>query len=53
MTKLTWMKVNKIRKLYAEGVYSRGDIADMFNIKQGTVGQIIRCETWRYKHADE
>jgi YesN/AraC family two-component response regulator len=44
--KLTWIIVDKIRKLYATGKYSYKTLAKMFGINKSTLGMIIRNEIW-------
>lgn len=36
----------KIRKLYSTGDYTQREIGDMYNVCNGTIGCIIRRETW-------
>jgi hypothetical protein len=44
--KLNWDQVRHIRALLAHGA-SQQSVADLFGVRQGTIGFIARNETWR------
>jgi len=44
LSKLTWPKVNEIRQL--AGTLTHQKIAERFNVRKGTIGFILRNETW-------
>lgn len=43
--KLTWEKVREITKL--KDIYSRKELAQLFNVSVGTIGDIINERTWK------
>lgn len=43
--KLDWLTVQRIRALYAEG-WSQGRLAREFGVGVGTIGRIVRHESW-------
>ena len=45
--KLTTEKVRAIRQMYAEGT-TQQEIADMFNISRGHVGNVVLMKTWKH-----
>ena len=45
---LTEDDVSKIRELHAIGELTQQQIADRFNVTNGSVSQIILCKTWRH-----
>lgn len=45
--KLTALAVMAIRALYATGNYSQRNIANRFNVQQGTIYYILKNKTWR------
>jgi len=45
--KLTWRKVQALRRAYATGRYSHRVLALMFNISKTTVHRIIHDESWK------
>lgn len=46
--KLTSNEVKEIRKLYATGKYFYKDIAKMYGVKYGCIGDIIRGKNWKH-----
>lgn len=47
IAKLTWEKVRWLRAQYASGAMSQYEIASHFGMSQGTIGSIIRGESWK------
>lgn len=45
-TKLTWLKVRRIREMYATGKYSYRDLAAKYRVTQSTVWRIVTNKTW-------
>jgi hypothetical protein len=45
-TKLTWPKVNEIRKMYQRGLRKK-EIAQLFLVSPSSIGDIISERTWR------
>lgn len=45
--KLNKTEVAKIRELYSNGIYNQYQIADMFNIKQSNVSNIVNNKIWK------
>lgn len=48
-SKLTQLKANQIRELYKTGNFMYKDLAIMFNVCTGAIGDIIRNKTWKSK----
>lgn len=46
MAKLTGVKVDDIRRLYATGRYRQRQLAAMFGIKQQAISKIVRNQRW-------
>ena len=46
--KLTEKKVRRIRKLYASGMHTQQELADVFGVWQPAIGSIVRRVTWRH-----
>ncbi len=45
--KLTRDEVAEVRRLYATGGYSQPQLGRMFGVRHGTIGYIVRGETWK------
>jgi hypothetical protein len=41
-TKLTWEQVSEVRKLFASGGYSKGDLAERFGVHISTINKALR-----------
>ena len=46
--RLTEPEVREIRALYAAGGWKHQELADEFGVAKGTVGYILRNETWKH-----
>lgn len=46
--KLTEEQVAEIRALYATGEYSQPHLGRLFGVRHGTIGYIVRGETWKH-----
>lgn len=46
-SKLTWPKVNKIRKLYKTNNYTLKQLATMYNVKPPTICMIVNYKSWK------
>lgn len=46
-TVLTYRKAQAIRARYEEGGISYAELGDLHGVQRGTIGAIVRCETWR------
>ena len=51
--KLNWRKVNKMRKLYAEGIYNYSELARKFKILPNTARAILTNQIWKYRTKEE
>lgn len=49
MSKLTWIKVNEIRRLYKTGNYKRYELADKYKVSLSCVKDILINRTWKEK----
>lgn len=47
-SKLTQEQVLEIRKLYATGNYTQRQLADMFNVDQTLISQIVNRKIWKH-----
>ena len=47
-SKLRVSDILKIRNLYRSGIVNQYQLADMFNVSQPCIGQIIRRNSWRH-----
>lgn len=47
-SKLTENEVGAMKDLYSSGLYTKIDIAKMFNASETNVGRILKKETWRH-----
>lgn len=47
-SKMTAEKVFEMRRLYVETVTSYRNLASKYGLSNGTVGEILRGETWRH-----
>lgn len=45
-SKLTWMSVDRIRSLYATGVWTQRDLAKVFDISQPLLCQVVNKKVW-------
>lgn len=45
-SKLTWIKVRKIRRLWATGKYTQDKLAEMFGVTQTNVYFVVTHKTW-------
>jgi hypothetical protein len=50
--KLTWAKVNEIRRLSIEGM-TQQKIADLFNVRQTNISQIVNGKAWKTNKGSE
>lgn len=48
---LTWQKVRRIRDYYETGDYETKELARVFGVDVSTIGDIVRCKTWKEKIA--
>ncbi len=46
-SKLTWKKVNEIKKFRIEANLTQRALGVRFGVTSGTIGRVLRCESWR------